>query len=338
MQSKKLTFLGQFLLLLATIVWGTSFFILKETIEFVPAFYVLTLRFLTSGLVLFFVFIKTNLKTDKKTFLQGLILGLCLSGAYGFQTVGLGYTTPARNAFLTSVYSMMVPFMMWAFFKKKPKIYNVVSAVLCVLGVGFVALSGESDKASNAFLGNLLTLICAIFYALQIIFINKFQSEPMLIENKVDGVLENAAEDARQDSGGFYKTIQLLTVELLTVGAVSALISVCYHLPVSGGAAFKLSGGQILKIAYLAAICTLGAQMMQIFGQKLVSANQASLILSLEAVFGTLFSVLFGAERLTAFLIIGFIIVFIAVIINETEFDFKKIFKKRGDKQGSAQK
>ena len=61
MQSKKLTFLGQFLLLLATIVWGTSFFILKETIELVPAFYVLTLRFLTSGLVLFFIFIKTNL-------------------------------------------------------------------------------------------------------------------------------------------------------------------------------------------------------------------------------------------------------------------------------------
>lgn len=73
----------------------------------------------------------------------------------------------------------------------------------------------------------------------------------MLIENKVDGVLVNGAEDAKQDSGGFYKTIQLLTVELLTVGAVSALISVCYHLPVSGGAAFKLSGGQILKLPTL---------------------------------------------------------------------------------------
>lgn len=329
MQSKKLTFLGQFLLLLATVVWGTSFFILKETIETVPTFFVLTLRFLTSGLVLFFAFIKINVKMGKKTFLQGLVLGLCLTGAYSFQTVGLGFTTPARNAFLTSVYSMMVPFMMWAFLKKKPKIYNVVSAVLCVLGVGFVALSGESDKASNAFLGNLLTLICAVFYALQIIFINKFQSEPMPIAEAGGGSADGFSGEAKQEGGGYAKTIQLLTVELLTVGIVSALISVCYHLPVSGAAAFKLNGEQILKIVYLAAICTLGAQMMQIFGQKLVSANQASLILSLEAVFGTFFSVLFGAEKLSAFLIVGFIIVFVALVINETEFDFKKFFSKK---------
>ena len=328
MQSKKLTFLGQLLLLLATVAWGTSFFILKETIETVPAFFVLTLRFLTSGLVLFFAFIKINVKMGKKTFLQGLILGLCLTCAYAFQTVGLSFTTPARNAFLTSVYSMMVPFMMWGFFKKKPKIYNVVSAVLCVLGVGFVALSSESDKASNAFLGNLLTVICAVFYALQIIFINKFQSDPALIA-KTDGVAPCGGDNEKQENSGFKKTVQLLTIELLTVGVISGLISVCYHLPVSGAAAFKLSGVQILKIVYLAAICTLGAQMMQIFGQKLVSANQASLILSLEAVFGTFFSVLFGAEKLSTFLVVGFIIVFVAVIINETEVDFKKLFSEK---------
>lgn len=327
MQSKKLIFVGQFLLLLATVVWGTSFFILKETIEQVPTFYVLTLRFLSSGLILYFVFIKINVKISKKTVLQGLILGLCLSGAYGLQTVGLGFTTPARNAFLTSVYSVMVPFMMWGIFKKKPKIYNIVTALLCVLGIGFVALSGESGAASNAFLGNLLTIVGAVFYAFQIIFINKFQSRstPEAEKNNAECLVDS------KKSGGFDKTIQLLTVELLTVGVFSAIISLCYHIPTSGVGAFKLSGDQLLKIVYLAIVCTLGAQMMQIFGQKLVSANQASLILSLEAVFGTFFSVIFGAEKLTPFLLIGFIIVFIAVVINETEFDFKKLFAKKAE-------
>ena len=59
-RAKKLNLIGQFLLLAATVVWGTSFFVLKTTIEQVPAFFVIAVRFLFSGLVMFFIFIKKN--------------------------------------------------------------------------------------------------------------------------------------------------------------------------------------------------------------------------------------------------------------------------------------
>ena len=301
--SKKLNLLGQLLLLLATLAWGTSFFILKETISTVNELFVLALRFLFAGIALGVVFLKKLIKSDKKTILHGLVLGLILVLAYIIQTYGLSYTTPSRNAFLTSSYCVMVPFLAWAITKIAPKPYNVFSAVLCIVGVGFVAFSGKQQSGENILLGDGLTLICAIFYALQIIFISKYQE---------------SGED----------TSVLLVLELLTVGVLCAVLSLIFELP-NGTSGYVLDFEKILKIGYLAVVCTLFAQMAQIYGQKFTTPNQASLILSLEAVFGTLFSVVLGDEKLTVGLIIGFAIIFIAMIINELKLDPLKLFNNK---------
>ncbi len=301
--SKRLNLLGQLLLLLATIAWGTSFFILKETIAAVNELFVLALRFLFAGIVLGVVFIKKLLKANKQTILHGLVLGAILVIAYIIQTYGLSYTTPSRNAFLTSSYCVMVPFLAWAITKIAPKPYNIISAILCIVGVGLVAFSGKQQSGENILLGDGLTLICAIFYALQIIFISKYQE---------------SGED----------TSVLLVLELLTVGVLCGLLSIVFELP-NGTAGYSLNLEKIIKIGYLAVVCTLFAQMAQIYGQKFTTPNQASLILSLEAVFGTLFSVILGDEKLTVGLAIGFAVIFIAMIINELKLDPLKLFNNK---------
>ena len=301
--SKKLNLLGQLLLLLATLAWGTSFFILKETIATVNELFVLAIRFLFAGIVLGLIFIKKILKANKKTVIDGLVLGLILVIAYIIQTYGLSFTTPSRNAFLTSSYCVIVPFLAWLLTKIAPKSYNVISAVLCIVGIGLVAFSGEQENGSNILLGDGLTLICAIFYALQIIFISKYQE---------------SGED----------TSVLLVLELLTVGVLCAVLSLIFELP-NGTAGYVLDFEKILKIGYLAVACTLFAQMAQIYGQKFTTPNQASLILSLEAVFGTLFSVILGDEKLTIGLVIGFSVIFIAMIINELKLDPLKLFNNK---------
>lgn len=303
MSSKKLNLVGQLMLLLATLAWGTSFFILKETIETVYELFVLAIRFLFSGIVLGLIYIKRIKKASKKTIIHGLTLGGILVSAYIVQTYGLSFTTPSRNAFLTSSYCVMVPFLAWIITKIAPKPYNVISAVMCIVGIGFVAFSGESEQASNTLLGDGLTLVCAIFYGLQIIFISRYQ-------------------DAGED------TSVLLVLQLLTVGVVCAVLSVIFELP-QGTAGYSLDIEKILKIGYLAVVCTMLAQMAQIYGQKFTTPNQASLILSLEAVFGTLFSVILGDEKLTVGLVIGFIIIFIAMIINELKLDPLKLFNNK---------
>ncbi len=303
MSNKKLNLVGQLMLLLATLAWGTSFFILKETIETVYELFVLAIRFLFSGIVLGLIYIKRIKKASKKTIIHGLTLGGILVSAYIVQTYGLSFTTPSRNAFLTSSYCVMVPFLAWLITKIAPKPFNVISAVMCIVGIGFVAFSGESEQASNTLLGDGLTLVCAIFYGLQIIFISRYQ-------------------DAGED------TSVLLVLQLLTVGVVCAVLSVIFELP-QGTAGYSLDIEKILKIGYLAVVCTMLAQMAQIYGQKFTTPNQASLILSLEAVFGTLFSVILGDEKLTVGLVIGFIIIFIAMIINELKLDPLKLFNNK---------
>ena len=165
-------------------------------------------------------------------------------------------------------------------------------------------LSPNVKAESTAILGDALTFIGAIFYAFQIFYINKFQNEN---------------DDA----------ICLLSIELLTVGLSCALVSLAVELPmnISNGtlSVFTLNGNQILKIGYLMLLCTLGAQAFQMFGQRFTTANQASIILSLESVFGTFFSVIFASEVLNALMIVGFVIVFASVIVNELEIDFVKL-------------
>ena len=306
MSFNKKNFLGVILLLLTTISWGTSFIILKDTVETVSTFYILAIRFTLSGLIIGLIFFKKIIKTPLKTMFCGIILGVILTVAYDVQTFGLIETSPARNAFLTGFYCILTPFLAWFLIKNKPTTYNVLAAILCIVGIGLVVFSNGSNGESYL-LGDVLTLIAAVFYALQIIYIEKFQGEG-------------------QD------TIQLLVFELLSVGVINIILSLIIDLP-NGLSVYLLNFDQLAKIMYLTLICTLFAQFGMMFGQKLTTCNQASLILSLESVFGALFSVILGGEVLTIGLIIGFAVIFFAMSVNEFKLDpFKLLLKKKADK------
>lgn len=293
--AKKQSVAGTGMILLATIIWGTSFFILKNTIEALPVCFVLGIRFLIAFVVLAALNFK-KLKMDKRTFLQGLILGAVLTGAYLVQTFGLFYTTPAKNSFLTATYVIIVPFMSWMFYKKKPNRYNIIAAVMSFAGILLVSFGGGEGIQA----GDLITVACGIFYALQIIFLNRFGTE--------DNVNS------------------LVIVETGTTGAVCMLISLFAEIPHQP---LIISADAWWSILYLAVICTCLAQWLQATGQRYVSSEQAALILSLEAVFGTIFSAIFYHEILKPNLIVGFSIIFAAIIISETRLSF--LFGKKED-------
>lgn len=305
--NKKMNLIGQLLLFLATLVWGTSFIVLKETISQVPSFYVIAVRFIIAGGILSLIFIKKLRSGSKKTFVKGVILGLLLFSAYLTQTLGLENTTAGRNAFITGSYCVMCPFLVWLFYKKPPKIVNIVSAVACIIGLALVSLSGDDGQGENLLLGDALTLVGAVFFALQIIAIDKFQKD---------------GEDA----------VSMLCYELLTVGVLFGALTLIFDLPKNGVGVYSLTIDQILRIGYLCLVCTLFAQFAQMFGQRYTTPNQTSIILTLEAVFGVVFAVILGGEKLTETLIIGFVVIFISILISEVEVDYSKLFKKNKGK------
>lgn len=291
--------IGQALLLAATLVWGTSFVILKDTISEVPPMFVIAIRFLVAGIFLALFFIKKLKSVSKRSLLRGGIVGVFLAAAYITQTYGLMNTTPGKNAFLTSSYVVMCPFMLWILFKKKPTVKNIVSAVICIVGIGLIALSGEQQSGASSLLGDGLTLVSAVFFGLQIVFIAHFQSK---------------GEDS----------VVMLVFEFLTAGLIFALISLFAELNTYGIGAYALQGDNLFNVIYLTLACTLFAQSAQMIGQKYTATNQSALILSLESVFGMLFSVLMGVEKVTFVLGVGFAVVFVAILISELEIEKKE--------------
>lgn len=303
-QGKGLNLTGQLLLLSATIVWGSSFIILKETIKNLPALYVIGVRFLSSALLLGVIFFGRIKKINKRVLCDGLILGTVLAFAYITQTKGLEYIGAGKNAFITSLYCVMCPFMLWVMFGVKPKSYHILSAILCVVGIGLVAASGAEEDGGNVWLGGFLTFICAIFYALQIIFTGKFH------EKKSD-------------------VMQLLILQLFTAGVIISVCSLLFELPFCGIQAYALNADQFYRILYLTVVCTLYAQLAQMVGLKFTESNQAAIILTLEAVFGVVFAIILGDEQITPILWAGFAVIFVGTLISELHIDVLKIFRRK---------
>ncbi|MBD5152275.1 MAG: DMT family transporter [Oscillibacter sp.] len=279
------------MLFAAAFIWGSSFFIMKDALDELPVQYLLAIRF-TTGAVLLGLFCWKKWKTFTPDYLwRGAVIGAMLYIAYSVQTYGLALTTPSKNAFLTAVYCVLVPFLYWAFAKIRPDRYNVIAAVLCVAGVGLVSLSG--DLTVNP--GDGLTLICAVFYAMHIVAVAKV-------------------------SPG--KDIYLLTVFQFAFAGVYAWI---------GGALTETFPAQaltrleiLLPLAYLAVMATTVALLFQNVGQVWSDPASASVILSLESVFGVLCSVLFAGDEVNGRMLAGFALIFVAVVCSETKFSFMR--------------
>lgn len=274
-------------LLVATLIWGSTFIIFKDAMNGLPPLFILAFRYLVATVILSAVFFK-KLRLINKTYLwQGAVLGVFLAAAYIFQTYGLQGTTPGKNAFLTAVYCVLVPFVSWAFFGGRPDRFNFLAAATCLAGIGFVSLDG--DMSVNA--GDWLTLVGGVFFALHIAFVARFNSD----------------KDA----------VTLTLVQFFTAGVICGAGSLCFEtLPSS------VPPAAWTEIIYLAVCGTAIAMLLQNVGQKYVSSSSAAIILSLEALFGVLFSVIFGYENLSVKLVIGFALIFFAIITSETKWKF----------------
>ena len=278
------------MLFAAAFIWGSSFFIMKNALDAMPVQYLLAIRF-TMGAVLMALICwkKWKAHMTRDYLWRGAIIGACLYLAYSVQTYGLALTTPSKNAFLTAVYCVLVPFLYWLFARVRPDRYNILAAVLCVTGVGFVSLNG--DLSIN--LGDLLTLVCAIFYAAHIVAVAKV-------------------------SPG--KDIYLLTTFQFAFAALYAWIGGA--LTEAFPAAALAEPGVVLPLLSLGVMATTVALLFQNVGQVNSDPASASVILSLESVFGVLCSVVFYHDAVTARLLAGFALIFVAVVCSETKFRF----------------
>ena len=277
------------MLFCAAFIWGSSFFIMKNTLDVIPTFYLLAIRFTAGAVLLSLAFWKKWKEMRVDYLWRGAVIGGFLFLAYSVQTFGLTGTTPSKNAFLTAVYCVIVPFLYWLVARRKPDRYNIAAALLCVTGVGLVSLTEELSITW----GDWLTLLCAVFYAAHIVAVAKV-------------------------SPG--RDIYLLTIFQFAFAALYAWI--CGLFTGDFPAAALAQPQVLLPMAYLCVMATTVALLFQNVGQVWSDPVSASVILSLESVFGVLCSVIFYHDPVTPRLMAGFALIFVAVICSETKFSF----------------
>lgn len=274
------------IILCATLIWGSTFVLIKDMTDSISPAWILGIRFTCAAVILAVVFAKRRaLYLDRGHVLGGLACGLALFTAYYFQTIGITDTTPGKNAFLTSVYCVIVPFMAWATTKRHPTRFNLAAAVLCVAGVGFISLSGGGFSLR---FGDAMSLAGAVFFALHIVLVAKVSQG---------------------------RDIYVITMwQFAAVGACSWIAAFAFESAPNWSA---ISWQTWMSLAYLTIMATTVALLFQNIGQAHLPPASASLLLSTEAVFGTAFSVAVGAEELSVHIVVGFTLVFAGILVSE---------------------
>lgn len=273
----------------ASVIWGSSFLVVKNTMDIMQPHTLLAFRFTIGCILLSIIFMKRLKNINKDYFIKGGIIGILLFIAYSLQTIGITDTTPGKNAFLTAVYCVIVPYLYWIIEKNKPDRFNILAAFLCLAGIGFVSL----NKDFKIRFGDAFTLASGFFYAAHMVALSK-------LSKGKDPVL-------------------LTIVQFGYTAVISWAAALLFEdIPKS------LGQNEVLELLYLAVFATAIALLLQTIGQKYTSPAPASIILSLEAVFGVLFSVIFYGEEVSLKLFFGFMLIFISIITSETKWAFLK--------------
>ena len=277
------------MLVAMALIWGYSFLTMKTVLDTVPTFMLLACRFLLSAVIMFIIFhkrIKAHFNREYLGF--GVLMGCVIWSAYAAQTLGLVDTTPGKNAFLTGTYCILVPFIALVLFRERVTKWHIASALLCLVGVGFVALDNFSIQ-----MGDLMTLVGAVFFAVDMAVVGHI---------------------------GRTRDVSVLTSWMfLFVGLFSLAATTAFEPRVP---AEQWTPEIIGQLVFLAVVCTTIGLLLQNQALSHVPPATGSLLLSLESPSGVLFSVLMAGEVLTGKLIFGFVLIFLSIVLSETHFSF----------------
>ncbi len=282
MLSKKAkTYLSDAGLLYAALIWGATFVLVKDAVEFVNPIVLVGYRFLISAFLLgiYIVFSGRKLGQGLK---EGVILGFILWLVYVPQTIGIQYTSASNSGFITGLFVVFVPIISFLFLKVIPSKHRIISVFLAFVGLWL--LTGGYYTANK---GDIITLISAISYACHILVADRFVK----------------------------KDIDLFVISFHQFWVITVL---CFLLvPVFDLNLVIADVKTIWVIVFLALFPTLSAFVIQLVAQKNTLPIKVSLIFTMEPVFAAIFAWTYGNEPFILKSAIGGLLIVIAMIISE---------------------
>ena len=278
-------YLGILGLLTVTVIWGGGFVASDMALETLSPFQIMVIRFLIAAVLMTLFGIKQIKTISREEIRCGFWLGAALFGGFALQIIALQYTTPSKNAFLTATNVVFVPFIALVIYRKKIEVRSLIGAVMALAGAGVLSLKNDLSIG----LGDGLTLLCAVCFALQIFLTGEYV--------------------------GRIRPAVLNFLQMTTACVLSAA-----GLLLSGDFTFAPSTRSLLAVLYLGVVSTTITYLLQTVSQKYVDETKSAIILSMEAVFGTFFSVLLLHENVTVRMLAGSALILAAVLVSEISF------------------
>ncbi len=288
---------GESALILTTLIWGGTFAIIKQALHSISPMMFLTLRFSTAAILLLPFVYKKLRKMDSYAVKGGLILGFLYFAGFAAQTVGLNYTTATKSGFITGTFIIFTPFFQIIMEKKMPGKGNIIGIALVILGLLFLSSKGVhffdmfQELGSNFNVGDVLTLICAFFYALYIVYMD-------IISKKVD-----------------YMPLVFMQIAFTAVGAI--LFGLVFQFTGVDQTNFIINKDVIFAVLYTSLLATIITTTLQTKYQKYTTPSKAGIIFSLEPIFAAIVAYFILSEKISNFGYIGCIFIFCGLLISE---------------------
>ena len=288
-KNRKVEVVASIILAVVALVWGTTYAVIKDTLSVVQPFSLMMFRFGFSALILSLMYLK-KFKTIKSVDLKrGIIIGIFMFLAFYFLIVSIRFTTASKFSFIVGAYVLIVPFLSWVINKTKLDRYAIVGAILATIGLAFLTM----EKGAVFNLWDLVAGCCSFFFAAHMIAIEKYSgdSDPILLT-----------------------IIQFITTAVLFIILTG----------IKEGYDFMVLPEIKWTLGYLVIISTIIPFAIQNIVQRYISSTSTALILTLQSAFGSIFAVYYLDERMTKQMIIGCLLIFIAIVFQETKLKFLK--------------
>ena len=274
-------------LLVLTLFWGTTFSLVKEALESASVGVFLSLRFGVAALLLGAVSAVRRDRVGPGFVRHGALLGLAMLSGFWLQTLGLRYTTPARSGFLTGLSVLVVPFIARFFLGRRVRLASWAGVALAIVGLLMLTRPFGEAVPPAVRLGDLLTLGCAVAFALQVVFTSEWSPRHPLAP---------------------FVTAQ---VGFTLAGA---LLSLLFEAPrLAPAAPLRFAG----VVVFTGVLMTAGAFFVMNWAQRHTTAVRAALIFSLEPVGAALFSAWYWKEPFGPWDIAGGATIVLAVVLGE---------------------
>lgn len=282
--SKHNTILADLGLLIVAVCWGGGFVACKFPLEHMTPMSTMAYRYLTAAAFLALLCIKKlPLLKNKRLLLWGSICGINMFAGNSLQTIGLLYTTAGKQSFIVSLYILLVPIMTWIVYKKRPSNNILIAAVIGFAGIALITLTDNLTIG----IGDILTFGLTLTFSAQIVF-------TAAVIKDIDAVM-------------------FTLVQTFVSGLLALLCSCLSGNIISPSDIISLPVPALIGLLYIALPNSAIAFALQNFCLKYAPANHASVILSMETVFGTIAAVCIAGEVFSIRMIAGCILMFIAI-------------------------